>query len=95
MCSSDLLGPVDTRTGGAFELGIVTRYLAAGRHVAEIFCTDPVARLSRTVFWVAAPQTSSNLFFVILVSLFMVGAIGWVALGTFASAALGKAPARP
>jgi hypothetical protein len=85
-----VLGPVETSSDGTFDVGVVTRDLSVGRHVAEVFCTNPVARLMRTSFWVAAPQSSSNIFFVVLVSLFMVYAIGWVGLRTLAGPSLAK-----
>ncbi len=84
-----LVGLVEPTSNGSFDIPIVTRDLAAGRHTAEVFCTTPAARLMRTAFWVAAPQSSSNLFFVIVVSLLVIYAIGWVALRTIAGGWLG------
>jgi len=95
------IGPVDATAAGVFSLDVVTSELPAGRHVAEVFCDNPSTRLSRTVFWVAAPQSSSNLFFVALGSLLVIYAIGWVGLRTLAgptlvtSAASLRAGARP
>jgi hypothetical protein len=83
-------GAVPTRNDGTFDVAAVTRDLAAGEHVAEVYCTHPVGRLLHTSFWVAAPQSSSNVFFVVLVSLLVVFAIGWVSLRTLAGS--GSAP---
>jgi len=82
------LGPIAATAAGAFDIGVDTGDLPAGRHVAEVFCSNPATRLMRTVFWVAAPQSSSNLFFVALGSLLVIYAIGWVGLRTLAGSSL-------
>jgi hypothetical protein len=70
-----------------FNLGVATSTLPAGRHVASVSCTQPAAEVARTVFWVAAAQTSSNIFFVVIASLLVVFAVGWVILRTLAGSA--------
>ncbi len=87
-----LTGKVATQSDGSFDLGVETRDLAAGRHVAEVSCSNPAALLARKVFWVAAPQTSSNLLAVVLASLLVVLAIGWVGLRMFAGTTTEDAP---
>jgi hypothetical protein len=82
-------GPIDTQRDGTFDVGFATRDLAAGRHIAEVVCTNPAALLLRKTFWVAAPQSSSNVFAIVLVSLLVVYAIGWVGLRTVAGMTIG------
>ena len=85
------VGAVPTRSDGTFDVAAVTRDLAAGKHVGEVYCTHPVARLLHTTFWVAAAQSSSNVSFVMLISLLVVLAIAWASLRTLVGP--GSAPA--
>jgi hypothetical protein len=78
------VGPIAVGSGGGFDLDVPTSDLAAGRHVAEVFCSTSSATLRRTVFWVAAPQSSSNLFVVGLTSLLVLCALAWVCLRSLA-----------
>ncbi len=87
------LGPIEATAAGVFDLNVETSELPAGRHIAEVFCSNPATRLLRTVFWVAAPQSSSNLFFVALGSLLVIYAIGWAGLRTLAGSSLVTAAA--
>ena len=82
-----LIGPVTVGRGGSFDLSVETRDLAAGRHVAEVFCTSPSALLLSKTFWVTAPGSSSNILFVALVCLLMLVALGWVGVQTLAGGA--------
>jgi hypothetical protein len=84
-----LIGAIATERDGSFDLEFATRDLAAGNHVAEVFCTSPAALLLRKIFWVAAPQSSSNVFAIVLVSLLVVYAICWVGLRTLAGTSVG------
>jgi len=84
-----VIGAIATQRDGAFDLEFATRDLAAGNHLAEVFCTSPAALLLRKIFWVAAPQSSSNVFAIVLVSLLVVYAIGWVGLRTLAGTTVG------
>jgi len=83
------LGAIATQRDGSFDLEFATRDLAAGSHLAEVFCTSPAALLLRKIFWVAAPQSSSNVFAIVLVSLLVVYAIAWVGLRTLAGTTAG------
>jgi len=85
------VGAVPTRSDGTFDVAAVTRDLSAGKHVGEVYCTHPVARLLHTTFWVAAAQSSSNVSFVMLISLLVVLAIAWASLRTLVGP--GSAPA--
>src|SRR5262249_21239496 len=87
-----LLGPPPPGAGGLFDVAVATHDLAPGQHVAEVFCTNPVALLQRTVFWVAAPESGSNVLFVALSSLLVLCALGWVALRTFAGPSMARTP---
>jgi hypothetical protein len=89
-----LVGPIATSRDGAFDLSVATHDLPPGQHLAEVYCTNPAALLVRTQFWVAAPQSSSNLLFVVFSSLFVLYALGWVALRTVAGPAASRAPRR-
>jgi hypothetical protein len=86
---------VDVDRAGNFDVSAETRDLASGRHVAEIFCTNPNALLMRKVFWVAAPASSSIIVFIALGSLLVLLAIGWVGVRTLAGASSAKAIASP
>jgi hypothetical protein len=85
--------PVDRL--GNFDIGVETRDLAAGRHVAEVFCSNPTALLLRKTFWVAAPVSNSIIVFVALVSLLVLLAIGWVGVRTLAGTSAAGQIARP
>ena len=75
---------VPITAGGTFNVAVATSTLPAGEHVASVFCANPNAEVAHTVFWVAAAQTSSNIFFVVIASLLVVFAVGWVILRTLA-----------
>jgi hypothetical protein len=81
-------GSVRVTGSGAFDLAVLTRDLPAGQHVAEVLCTHPSAVLLRTTFWIAAPQTSTSIFFVVVASLLVVIAIGWVCLRSLAGGSI-------
>ena len=78
---------VPVTANDTFNLAVVTSTLPAGRHVASVACTHPAAEVAHTVFWIAAAQTSSNVFFVVVASLLVVFAVGWVILRTLAGSA--------
>jgi len=78
---------VPVAADNTFNLAVATSTLPAGEHVASVFCAHPSAEVARTVFWVAAAQTSSNIFFVVVASLLVVFAVGWVILRTLAGSA--------
>jgi len=80
-------GPVTTARDGSFDLRVGTRDLAAGRHVAVVFCSRRDATLLRKTFWIAAPISSSNVLVVALAALLVLLAIGWVGLQTITGSA--------
>jgi hypothetical protein len=87
-------GSVPVASSGRLNLAVLTRDLPAGQHVAEVFCTHPAAAVLHTVFWIAAAQTSSNIFFVVVASLLVVFAVGWVCLRTLAGGSTATAASR-
>jgi hypothetical protein len=81
-----LIGPVDVKRDGSFDVNVGTGDLDPGRHEAVVECTDPTAPLLTKVFWVAAPLSSSNILMVALSSMTMLMALGWVGVQTLAGA---------
>jgi hypothetical protein len=79
----EMVGPVDTDSGGRFTVDVDTSDLGAGQHRAEIVC--PGGMILQTGFWVATPQTNSRTLSVVLVVLLMLGALGWVSIRGLAS----------
>ena len=82
----DVISGVAVGPGGTFDVGVATDELSAGRHVAEVVCSSSGVLVSKT-FWIAAPLTSSDVLSVGMLSMFTLGALGWVGIRTLRDSA--------